>query len=359
MAGKHVEWVDLVKVITMLLVIIGHCNYYEISTSYGSVTYLEINGGSKMFESIQFLTRFIYSFHMPLFMAVSGAVYALTRKQGERFSDFASKKAKRLLIPFLLVTTFVSVPCKYISGYYDSSSNILRDIFMGQYLLLGDSHLWFVVCLFLIFMVAYWLERLQVRKNLFFVAVLLLFSWIGYRISYTDSLKHISLLLTYLFYFYVGFMMIGYFSAKEKSNRYIVLSWLLLLLVYGVYYQYDFSATRMLRIANYPLRTLFPLWGIYNMMFTCKKMCSQINSLPSSKIYSYLKANSYDLYLYSDPLNYPLIPILVYFLGDSIFTTDSGAFTAFMVRFFGTLFGAMLLIYIIKQIKIRIGSKTA
>lgn len=95
-------------------------------------------------------------------------------------------------------------------------------------------------------------------------------------------------------------------SSKEKSNRYIVLSWLLLLLVYGVYYQYDFSATRMLRIANYPLRTLFPLWGTYNMMFTCKNLCTQINSLPSSKVYSYLKANSYEFVSLLGSLELPL-----------------------------------------------------
>lgn len=357
MAQKHIEWIDLTKVATMLLVIISHCNYYKFETLYGGTVYLNVGWfGAYAHKIILFLTGFIYSFHMPLFMFLSGACYALTRKPNEEFSVFISKKAKRLLLPFLLFTTFLSVPCKYISGYYNCSSNIIRDIFMGQYLLLGNSYLWFVVCLFLIFMFVYWLERIQVRKNLFFVAFLVLMSWVGYCFS---DVGHVSWPLIHIFYFYMGFMTIESISTKERSLCFVVSSWLLFLLAYGVYCHYNIYLTRMVQIVSYPLRTLFALWGIYNMIFTCKNLCSKINKLPSSKIYSYMKNNSYYLYLYSDPLNFLLIPILVYFLGDSILTTDLGAFTAFIVRFFGTLFGAMLLIYMTNKVKIRIGNKSA
>lgn len=33
----HIEWIDFLKVIATLLVIIGHCTYYNIQSPYGVV----------------------------------------------------------------------------------------------------------------------------------------------------------------------------------------------------------------------------------------------------------------------------------------------------------------------------------
>lgn len=41
-AIPHVEWIDSLKVIATLLVIIGHCTYYNIQSSYGGINLLTI-----------------------------------------------------------------------------------------------------------------------------------------------------------------------------------------------------------------------------------------------------------------------------------------------------------------------------
>ena len=97
------------------------------------------------------ITSAIYSFHMPLFMALSGALFSRNKMRG--FLPFVKSKAQRLLLPFVVVASFVSVPLKYFAGYWDGSENILRDVFVGQYLIQGNTHLWFLVTLFCEFVI--------------------------------------------------------------------------------------------------------------------------------------------------------------------------------------------------------------
>lgn len=52
------------------------------------------------------MTEFIYIFHMPLFIALSGALYKKSLDKG-RYSTFVellNKKSKSLLIPFIMVS---------------------------------------------------------------------------------------------------------------------------------------------------------------------------------------------------------------------------------------------------------------
>ena len=114
---------------------------------------------------------------MPLFMAVSGAIFFWDIGKFETLSELVRNKARRLLLPFLLVTTFISVPLKYASGYYAHSTHVLWDILCGQYLLLGNSHLWFVVSLFYIFVIFYCLEKYRIPKNWLYWCPLCGLSW--------------------------------------------------------------------------------------------------------------------------------------------------------------------------------------
>lgn len=101
---------------------------------------------------------FTYTFYMPMFMAVSGACLALGAGKVQNFTSFVKGKARKLLLPFIFTTLLLAIPVKYLSSYYDASVNVPYDMIMGQVFLLGNSHLWFVVALFLCF-VAFWCIR--------------------------------------------------------------------------------------------------------------------------------------------------------------------------------------------------------
>ena len=122
----------------MLLVVLGHCTYYEMATDFGGMYFASQMQSAGIHETLthhwlSVITTAIYSFHMPLFMALSGAVFAMQLKKG-KYGDgktFISKKTKRLLYPFLIVSMFWSFPLKYLSGYWGASGNILYDVVVG------------------------------------------------------------------------------------------------------------------------------------------------------------------------------------------------------------------------------------
>ena len=106
--GHYYEWINTLRVFTLLLVIIGHCNYYIIKTPHGGIDYFP-HGTSCCFiyNILRWGVWFIYLFHMPLFMAISGMCFSFSKQKNSSIIKLSKSKAKRLLLPFLTVTTFL------------------------------------------------------------------------------------------------------------------------------------------------------------------------------------------------------------------------------------------------------------
>ena len=68
---------DTLRVIVTLLVIIGHSTYYYIMTQYGGCDYtaFTLPKLSNFYRMAEYMVSIIYLFHMPLYMALSGALY--------------------------------------------------------------------------------------------------------------------------------------------------------------------------------------------------------------------------------------------------------------------------------------------
>ena len=82
-------YVDVIKGIAIILVVIGHC--------------IQFGSGRACLESEDFfndpLFMFIYSFHMPLFMLVSGYLFANTIKRGT--NEIIKREAGTILLPLI------------------------------------------------------------------------------------------------------------------------------------------------------------------------------------------------------------------------------------------------------------------
>ena len=85
MAKQRIAYIDFLKGFTILLVILGHCIQYN----------------DRDFEN-NIVFRYIYSFHMPLFMFFSGYVsYKVVL-----LSSTIKKRAIQLLVPFFYLAFF-------------------------------------------------------------------------------------------------------------------------------------------------------------------------------------------------------------------------------------------------------------
>ena len=203
---------DIMKFWGILLVVLGHvCNMYLPNGLIHPAVSSDLIG---------YISLYIYSFHMPLFVFVSGSVYAfqsevLGRRDG--FQVFIKKKAKRLLIPYVvfgLLLIFLMCGCGF-------RSNLCDYIFNGVLLSKDSRHLWFVLMLFEVFVLFYLMNRcLQLFHCPKWALVVL--SLVCYLSSnYFPYILQINNAFRYVFWFTLGFVFILY---KNEVQRVVVYS---------------------------------------------------------------------------------------------------------------------------------------
>lgn len=135
-AGVRLDWIDTLKAFAIFLVTLGH-----------------VFGG--LGHSRYFVRNLIYSFHMPLFFAISGyvAAYVLVSKNGDvRMSlgeacRFMHRKIHTLIVPYVLFPLLL-YPIFYrriMDPQY--FPRVLRSIFVE------NTAAWFLPCLFLLMFV--------------------------------------------------------------------------------------------------------------------------------------------------------------------------------------------------------------
>ena len=296
---------DILRVIVTLFVIIGHSTYYVILTKYGGCDYTEFTlpEVSAFYRLTEYIVIMIYMFHMPLYMALSGALLSLKEGLGgyRSYKYLIVDKTKKLIIPFIVVTLVYSVPLKYISGYYSFSENILKDIFWGQILLQGNTHLWFLPALFVIFIFVYSINKYVRLRQSFILGILYLF-------TFASGIIHISVIgqvLYYAFWFYLGY----YFEGKreqinDRINRrpYEVLAYIVLFLFAAVMKKIipDDQSLRVFYVAAKLVGSICAALGCY-IVYVLSYMMAK-TKLSENKYFKIIRNNTLGLYLYCNEL---------------------------------------------------------
>ena len=95
--SKKNEFYTTLKGIAILLVIIGHATTLNMFNNIDSYPYNNLAvEATKIFNNIQ---AAIYGFHMPLFMAITGGIFAISFNNNSTNSyKFLAKKIKRLML---------------------------------------------------------------------------------------------------------------------------------------------------------------------------------------------------------------------------------------------------------------------
>ena len=105
--------ITLLRTIAILLVVIGHITFVFT----GSWVF-------KMPENpsiVIILCKLIYTFHMPVFISISGYLFYYTiieKNSNILLKEYIIKKLKRLIIPFCTVLILWVIPIKILAGYY-------------------------------------------------------------------------------------------------------------------------------------------------------------------------------------------------------------------------------------------------
>lgn len=141
-----VQEYDVIRIIAILLVVLGHCDFLW---SHGFDVTNEISLQLTAYTIFNHTIRaWIYSFHMPLFMILSGALYAIVREKYS-MAEYAKNRFRRLILPYFLCGTFFAFPIKYLCGYFGKDS-LLKAYAKGVAVGVFSGHLWFLWVLFVI-----------------------------------------------------------------------------------------------------------------------------------------------------------------------------------------------------------------
>ena len=128
MSKDRNSYLDILKAVTILFVVIGHAIQYG-----GGME--NLSGGYFLYNPV-FI--FIYSFHMPLFMIVSGYLFAFSCKN-KTWIQLLIAKAKQILIP-LFCWSCVSLVVEIIKIIIGISSHKFSIIWIGQTVTSGFLH---------------------------------------------------------------------------------------------------------------------------------------------------------------------------------------------------------------------------
>lgn len=237
--------IDTLKAFAILLVIIGHSIQYNIPQEFDS----------------NYLFRLIYSFHMPLFMFISG--YVSIYSPDTSFNAIG-RKAKTLLLPYLSWT---------IVNYFIFHNEISFYEYQKIVIARPDNSFWFLYVLFFIHLTLYLINKIPSQKT----------TWIGLFISVPIMLLHFDsfgfgLFKWYLFFFMIGRLTNEYKSKIQLNNTLILITSIPLFLFLSYFWQ---------RVSPLQIPFFTPISSfIYSLLVPCMGIVSTFALFRSIKVQS-------------------------------------------------------------------------
>ena len=190
---QRIVWLDQLKAISMYLVVLGH----------SIIKFKE-----------EFIFKFIYSFHMPLFFMISGMVFRPEKYQS--MMDCIKDKVIRLLYPYIMLNILI-LPLWYINMKtgmipHDSIFKILLGIVYSNSAVLRapSNATWFLMTLFFAEILYYALHRYLKDDKLVFImsSVLLVIGMISNKgQAFYASPYHLDTAFVAQFYYGCGYML--------------------------------------------------------------------------------------------------------------------------------------------------------
>lgn len=306
--NKRIDWIDNLRGLAILLVIIGH-----VHVVYPSWLKVEI-----------------YSFHMPLFFFLSGMVFSVSKYNS--FLKFFRKKVRTIVVP-LITFSIIAWSINYLY-YYIILKNIEVDS-LGTYILklLIESHgdarfrstFWFLPAIFTSQIVLYFIVKYV--KEWISIIIYIILAVVGSLYIYLDgpSLPWCVDLIAVI----VSFMGFGYLLKInwERIEKYINIYSLVLGIIVNVcttYFNYtimgrgvDLSGSN---IGNPILYFISSGAGIWMMICLFSNQAIRNKNMP---ILKYAGKSSILFYVMSD-MTFIIPDILVF----NIFKLDTGKFSS-------------------------------
>lgn len=339
--------ISALKVLGLILVVLGHSlGVYNVLWVYSSIVKAPL---------FHLLDLYISSFHIKLFLFVSGYLYCygkLNKKQYKKNKDFFINKAKRLLIPYFFIALIYMVPIQLWIKYGPYQNQSLLDIvFKGIILGKFPDHLWYVMMIFNVFVIfKLLLEKLTSKYSMVSIlAVLFLLNLTSMKVI--PDFFQLPTTFKNLIYFYIGYIV---FANQDKLKRFITKKYAFAfftahLFVWSI--NTYFRSTSYVKMAK--LKPIFVtndfIMGVLGIFFCYIfiYLYFQNNNDPNinkNYIYRYLNQYNFSIYLLHEPIIFIILSKYAPTLINPIILVS--------LCFFGSILISILLSKIIERIKI-------
>ena len=277
--SKRLFYIEILQVFGIVCVLLGHALriYHENGWYFHK---------AQMFLPFDIVDKFIFSFHMPLFVFLSGYLFYLNKDKIESAWYYILKRVKRLLVPFYFAGFLYVLPMVCFINPLDKSVGF----YYSSFLTLDYTwHLWFLFSLFVItlFFVLYYFKFNKLNKY-----VLLAFL-IGINLfAVTGPSSCLARIPKFAIFFYLGCLFVEHRDFIE--NQLAKFLWLILLLFVG-------AEVGLYQFYNNSLVALVcAVLGIVIFYLVALKLADKMKA--GNKVISFLSMNLLTLYIIHEPI---------------------------------------------------------
>lgn len=342
-----------IRVLATILVLIGHCT----TLSYGTGTNI-FNCFDGMFPKTQVylkvLYQFIYSFHMPLFVTLSGALFEQNKTE-DNFQLFL-KKGKKIISSIYNNCNFFFIPIRFLIDYYnhfDITKVIVYDLILGR----DINYLWFLVMLMEI-SVIFWFFRKKIHQTInkymtySFVFILLLLNIISFHCGKLPFQLHRT--CEFLLWFYFG-IIVNKKIKNKKNNHPLKITILICLQMILFFFNYYMVNSYYLEVNNFLYYGLKIIEEINRIILSflgiviCWSLLLKLK-VKHNYIFMLIESNSFYIYL----IHVPLITLFSWFVQVKLvhIIDSSGIYVLFVIlKLIVGMVGSIIIINIIKVIE--------
>jgi fucose 4-O-acetylase-like acetyltransferase len=195
MGTKKIIYISIAQAIGILLVILGHSYPFHVEIP----------------KTAEYVRQFIYSFHMPLFIFVSGFLIVQAnsiKKYGNR--QFIKRRALKLLLPYFILSLIGIIPKFLLKNYINDAVENSPMYFLRVFLVPRENiwgHFWFIPMIFVFGVLSIYFVKLLEKSNPYFIGLLAISAMLMVYPPITGWFG-LNDLKNFLFYYLLG-MLIG------------------------------------------------------------------------------------------------------------------------------------------------------
>lgn len=287
--NPNLQVLDVMKVYGIVLVVLGH-----ITRMYTDKGLCRPIISSSILSGI---TDLIYTFHMPMFVFISGCIFSFQYEEKGYYHQLLNykglvwKKVVRLIVPYVFWALLWVAPYLCLMGY---RPNVLGYLFHGIALSTDCAHLWYLLMLFICFILFQPLNllldyfKLPKFSILIIAAVLYClpdFKWMLYFQLHSTKIYFLWFCLGYCFYIY-------------RKN---ILKYLLFLIPISLLLGFLLNENPEIMQVSFFKEWVMALAGILVFLYVSKIIPSV---LLQNNLYKLISKNNFGIYL--------IHPILIY-----------------------------------------------